>query len=102
MWCCLHNRYKGVLDLLFPEGVDIAVDYSSWEAGCIAFGKHNKTVKYIHGDPEDNPDFLEYLTEIKDVLPLYNKTVCVSGGTGTWIYTTDNDIGCTNCRMARK
>jgi glycosyltransferase involved in cell wall biosynthesis len=78
MWCCLHNRYKGVLDLLFPEGVDIAVDYSSWEAGCIAFGKHNKTVKYIHGDPEDNPDFLEYLTEIKDVLPLYNKTVCVS------------------------
>ena len=76
--CCLHNRYKGILDFFFPEGVDIAVDYSSWEAGFIAFGKHNKTVKFIHGDPEDNLHFLQYLTGIKDILPLYNKTICVS------------------------
>lgn len=75
---CIHDRYKGVIDLIFPEGIDIAVDYSSWDAGFIAFGKYNKTVKFIHGDPEDNPDFLEYLTGIRDALPLYNRTVCVS------------------------
>ena len=74
----LKNRYKGMFDLVFPEGADIAVDYSSWDAGFIAFGKNVKTVKFIHGDVEDNLHYLNYLTSIKDILTQYDKHVCVS------------------------
>lgn len=75
---CIRNRNTGMVDMLFPQGVDIVVDYSSWDGGRIAFGKNAKTVKFIHGDVGDNPDFLDVMLQIRDVLPDYDKIICVS------------------------
>lgn len=75
-----HNEGEGVLDVLFPEGVDIVVSYSAWCHDRIAFKKGAKFVKYIHGDPGTNEVYREEATTKQALLKEFQRIICVSQG----------------------
>lgn len=74
-----RNDGQGLLDVIFEDGVDIVVSYSSWCHDQIAFAKNAKYVKYIHGDPGTNPVYREEAEQKKELLRRYHRIVCVSG-----------------------
>lgn len=73
-----RNDGQGLLDVVFPEGVDIVVSYSAWCHDQLPFAKNARYVKYIHGDPGTNPVYREEATEKKAMLERYHRIVCVS------------------------
>ncbi|MBP3684232.1 MAG: glycosyltransferase [Oscillospiraceae bacterium] len=72
------NEGEGLLDVIFPEGVDIVVSNSTWDYDRLPFAKNTRNVKYIHGDPGTDPVYREEAEDKKDLLKRYHRIVCVS------------------------
>jgi len=73
-----QNDGEGLLDVVFPEGVDIVVSYSAWCHDLAPFAEGARYVKYIHGDPGTNPVYREEAEQKKEMLRRYHRIVCVS------------------------
>lgn len=73
-----RNEGEGVLDVLFPEGVDIVASYNAWYYDRLPFAKNARYVKYVHGDPGTNPVYRQEAAEKKALLERYHRIVCVS------------------------
>lgn len=69
---------RGLLDVCFPEGVDIVVSYSVWENEQMIFAKNAKTIKYIHADVETNQYFREQIMSSMETLRKFDRIICVS------------------------
>ncbi len=73
-----QNNGEGLLDICFPEGIDIVVSYNVWVNEPLVFARNAKTVKYIHGDPGTNSDYREEAVNHKQLLSRFDRIVCVS------------------------
>ena len=73
-----RNDGEGLMDVLFPGGVDVVVSYSAWCHDRIAFASGARHVKYIHGDPGTNPVYREEAQRKQELLKRYERIVCVS------------------------
>lgn len=71
---------EGLLDVCYPDGADIIVTYSLWDYIRSGFGKNAKSVKYLHGNMETNSAFRELILRDRELLPRYDRIVCVSHG----------------------
>lgn len=69
---------RGLLDVCFPDGIDIVVSYSVWENEQMVFTKKAKTVKYIHGDVATNKIYRDDALSSIDTLSKFDRIVCVS------------------------
>lgn len=69
---------KGLIDTLFPRGVDVVISYGVWDHFHCGFSKTAKTVKYIHGDVEANPSYKRLLARMGSLAHRYDRIVCVS------------------------
>lgn len=69
---------EGLLDICCPEGMDVVVSYATSEYEEMAFFRNAKTVKYIHGDLETNPQYRSQILENKALLDRFDRIVCVS------------------------
>lgn len=73
-----QNNGEGLLDTCYPDGADIIVSYSMWDYAQCGFGKGAKSVKFIHGNMETNEQFRELILRDQNLLPRYDRIVCVS------------------------
>ena len=69
---------KGLLDVCFPDGIDIVVSYSVCENEQMVFVKNAKTVKYIHGDVATNQIYRDDALSSINTLSKFDRIVCVS------------------------
>lgn len=74
----LKKDPEGLINFLFPEGMDIVVSYSMWESDEIGFTSDTKSIRYIHGDMKTNAGCYESVMRIRDSLCRYNRIICVS------------------------
>ena len=78
----IMNSYRhggmGLLDTCYPEGADIVVTYSAWDFIRSGFAKGAKSVKYIHGNMQTNEQFRNLILRDRELLPQYQRVVCVS------------------------
>ena len=74
----IHRDSRRLVGMFYPEGVDIVAAYSMWgdEAAALAYGA--KHVKFIHGNVANNKPFRELTLKTRDLLPEYQRIVCVS------------------------
>lgn len=71
---------EGLLDVIFAEGADIIVSYSTWDYIQSGFAKNAKSVKYLHGNMATNKAFRELILRDRELLPRYHRIVGVSQG----------------------
>ena len=69
---------KNLLDICFPEGVDIIASYSMWDHVLCGFSSRAKSVKYLHGNMETNAQFRELILRDRELLPKYDRIIGVS------------------------
>jgi len=69
---------KKLLTYLIGDGIDISVAYSFGGFEEVAMVENAKYVKYVHGDIETYPIYRDTFLRIKNVLPKYNRIICVS------------------------
>ena len=74
----LKHNPRGLVNWLFPDGMDIVVSYSNWECDEFSLAEHTKTVRFVHGDISTNEGYWESIKRITDLLPEYDRIVCVS------------------------
>ena len=67
-WTLWRDERK-LLDMLFPEGIDVVVSYSLWEFDSIALANNTRHVKYVHGDIATNENFCRDILRIREILP---------------------------------
>lgn len=70
---------EGLLDVICP-GADIVVSYSMWDYPRCGFAQGARSVKFIHGNMDTNPAFRELILRDRELLPKYDRIVCVSQG----------------------
>lgn len=75
-----RNNGEGLLDVCYPEGADIIVSYSMWDHIRCGFARNAKSVKYLHGNVGTNPAFRDLILRDRELLPRYQRIVCVSQG----------------------
>lgn len=69
---------EGLLDVCYPDGADIIVSYSMWDYPLCGFGENAKSVRFIHGNMQTNPQFRGVILHDAELLPKYHRIVCVS------------------------
>lgn len=85
---------EGLLDVVFPEGADIIVSYSTWDHIQAGFAQNAKSVKYLHGNMATNQAFRELILRDTALLPRYHRIVGVSqGGKEAFIEATGRTEG---------
>lgn len=75
----IRQDSRKLLGMFFPDGVDIVVAYSMWGDEAAALAYDTKHVKFIHGNVANNEDFRRLILTTRDMLPEYQRIVCVSG-----------------------
>lgn len=75
----LERNGEGLLDLCFPDGVDIVVSYGVEWRDLTGFAKGAKTVKFIHMDVATNEDYKQVIMRQMPVMDRFDRIVCVSG-----------------------
>lgn len=68
---------EGLLDICCP-GSDIIVDYFGWSNPEASFSNGAKSVRYIHGDPANEPAHRKMALEQGQWLNRFDRIVCVS------------------------
>jgi len=74
----LNHDGEGLLDVCIKEKFDIIVSYNGSTLQSMCFAKNAKTVKYIHGDIDTNPEFCKNILNILDSICRFDRIVCVS------------------------
>ena len=70
---------EGLLDLCFPDGVDIVVSYGVEWRDLTGFAKGAKTVKVVHMDVATNADYRKVIMRQMPVMDQFDRIICVSG-----------------------
>lgn len=78
MFQSLKQDGAGLMELCYPEGLDIIVSYAVEWRTLTGFSRNAKTVKYIHGDVETNEDYCKLIRRQMDVMGRFDKIICVS------------------------
>lgn len=74
----LERDGEGLIDLCFPDGVDIVVSYGVEWRVLTGFAKGAKTVKYIHMDVATNDDYQHVIRRQMPVMDRFDRIICVS------------------------
>ena len=74
----LWRNERKLLEMLFPEGIDLVVSYSTWEFDAIALPSITKSIKYVHGNIATNENYCRDILRIRDILPEFHRIICVS------------------------
>lgn len=74
----LEKDGDGLIDLCFPNGVDIVVSYGVEWRSLTGFARGAKTVKYIHGDVDTNKHLRNVVFRQLPVIKNFDRIVCVS------------------------
>ena len=74
---CYRAGGEDLMSVICP-GADILVSYSMWDYPRCGFARGAKSVKYIHGNVQTNPAFRELILRDRELLPRYDRIVCVS------------------------
>lgn len=74
---CYRADGEDLMSVVCP-GADIIVSYSMWDYPRCGFAKGAKSVKYIHGNMQTNWAFRELILRDRELLPRYDRIVCVS------------------------
>lgn len=74
----LANDGEGLMDLCFPDGVDIVVSYGVEWRDLTGFAKGAKTVKVIHMDVKTNSDYQKVISRQMSVMNRFDRIICVS------------------------
>lgn len=77
MDACYRRNGEGLLNVCCP-GADIIVSYSMWDYAQCGFASGARSVKFIHGNMETNQAFRELILRDRELLPRYDRIVCVS------------------------
>lgn len=75
---CMENDGEGLIDVCFRNQFDVIVSYGVWFFQHIGFSGKAKTVKYIHGDIDSNPQYRENILKNIEVLKQFDRIICVS------------------------
>lgn len=78
MFTALKRDGAGLIDLCYPDGLDIIVSYAVEWRTLTGFSRNAKTVKYIHGDVDTNDGYREMIKRQMDVMGKFDKIICVS------------------------
>lgn len=74
---CYRHGGENLMDVCCP-GADIVVSYSMWDHVKCGFLRGAKSAKFIHGNTQTNPAFHDLILRDRDLLPRYDRIVCVS------------------------
>lgn len=74
----LEHDGEGLIDLCFPDGVDIVVSYGVEWRVWTGFAKGAKTVKYIHMDVATNEDYQHVIRRQMPMMDHFDRIICVS------------------------
>lgn len=77
MDACYRRNGEDLLNVCCP-GADIIVSYSMWDYVQCGFASGARSVKFIHGNMETNQAFRELILRDRELLPRYDRIVCVS------------------------
>ncbi len=76
----LQRDGVGLMELCYPDGVDIIVSYAVEWRTLTGFSGKAKTVKYVHGDVDTNEGYRKVIERQMDVMNRFDKIICVSEG----------------------
>lgn len=90
---CYRHGGENLMDVCCP-GADIIVSYSMWDHIRCGFASGAKSVKFIHGNTQTNPAFRDLILRDRELLPRYDRIVCVSQASyQAFIETTGRENG---------
>lgn len=74
----IHQDSRKLLEMFFPNGVDIAVPYSMWGDEAAALGYNAKHVRFVHGNIGSNEELRDIIINNLSYMKEYDRLVCIS------------------------